>query len=194
MKGWRRRILKTISNLYIAEGYRKCVSIAVGKKGWLASGINTGYIPPSDAVYEVIVTGLDSKPIFFTDNFSFVIGEAGYFVREIINGSNVFRLWIAHSGINHFIVGNNYLYDCITNKVIVNGTPIDFANGATLKFFGSYAPPMAYFSVKVDGKLVKEYYPAYEEATGKYGLYEMLEKKFFKSENGVDMTGILLDR
>lgn len=174
----------------LAEGYLRCKSIAAqtDKKGYAT--IDIGCIPSSSAQYEIILEGLSNQTIFGTDKISFVCGESVFFVRETINGSNVFRVWDGRPGENHYIIGNHYLYNVVTVKTVVNGTPVPFESTENLFLIKGFTEcKISYFSVKDGGHFIRDMYPAKEEATGLYGLWDKVERKFYTSANGYKIIG-----
>lgn len=174
----------------LAEGYLRCKSIAAqaDKNGYAT--IDIGCIPSSSAQYEIILEGLSNQTVFGTDKISFVCGEAMYFVKETINGSDVFRVWDGRQGENHYIVGNHYLYNVVTAKTVVNGTPVPFESTENLHLIKGYTGcKIYYFSVKDGGYLIRDMYPAKEEATGLYGLWDKVERKFYTSTNEYKING-----
>ena len=174
----------------IAEGYLRCKSIRneFDKNGYAT--IDTGCIPPSSAKYEIIVEGLSNQVVFGTDKISFVCGESVFFVKETINGSDVFRVWDGAKGANHYIIGNNYLYNVNRAKTIVNGSPVAFESTENLCILkGNFSFKIYYFAIKDGGHLIRDMYPAKEEATGLYGLWDNVERKFYTSTNGYKIIG-----
>ena len=174
----------------IAEGYLRCKSISNEFDRQRYATIDIGCIPSSSAQYEIIREGLTNHVVFGTDKISFVCGEAGFFVKETINGSNVFRVWDGAQGVNHYIIGNNYLYNVNKAKTIVNGSPVAFESTENLCIFkGSSSIKIDYFAIKDGGHLIRDMYPAKEEATGLYGLWDNVERKFYTSTNGYKIIG-----
>ncbi len=167
--------------------------------------IDTGFVPNNNTRVETQVIPSTLNTVLFGARKLAAVKNAKtftlWFLNDIIrtdfNGSQT-------TVISNPIVDTLYTIDKNKNVTIINGTSKTISNGSfsseyTMYIFNVHQPSAetryfkgklkSYFKLYNNDTLIRDYVPAYQISTQKYGLLDKLNNTFYISPNGVDFTG-----
>lgn len=166
--------------------------------------IDTGFVPNNNTRVETQAIPSALNTVLF-----------GARKLAAVKNAKTFTLWFLNDTIRTDFNGTSsnvlspsaytlYTIDKNKNVTTVNGTTKTITNGTfsseyTMYIFNVHQPSAetryfigklkSYFKIYDNGTLVRDFVPAYQVSTGKYGLLDKVNNVFYLSPNGVEFSG-----
>ena len=170
------------------KGYRWAEYIANNSTAYINTGVNIRNIVTS--TLQMMATRKDSG--------NHAIYGAGNHILYV-NGSTRFTVWQNTTVVNidtaiNITTGDPFKFNKIYNLQISNKDAA--SSDSTLCLFATSGPSMQFAgmrvyscTMRVEGRIIKDFRPVCRLSDGKYGLYDIVNKQFHTSPNGVDFAG-----
>jgi hypothetical protein len=191
MKVYSRRQL--MAENYVGKapnGYRWAEYIANNSTAYIDTGVNARNIVTS--TLQMMATRKDSgNHAVYGQNYNSKNTDYIY-----VNGSTRWTI-LSNMTVVGLHTGYSFEFNRIYNLQISNKNAV--SSDLTLYLFAAHVPsgPSMYFAgmrvysctMSVEGRIIKDFRPVCRLSDGKYGLYDIVNKQFHTSPNGVDFAG-----